>query len=112
MIQSLRDWVRGFFRSRTERALARRGPKPAIGAYIALGDLRMTVQAGFSDELWLWLLEQGWREVTFRPDRRHYRAVPASCVTQLIDASAAERPVVLASAVAKASYRPIIVFTE
>jgi hypothetical protein len=51
----------------------------------------MTIQAGFSDELWRWLLEQGWREVTHRPDRRHYRAVPASCVTELIDAPAEER---------------------
>jgi hypothetical protein len=72
----------------------------------------MTVQAGFSDELWHWLLEQGWREVRYRPDRRQYRGVPASCVTELIDASAEERPLVLASAVAKASFRPIVVFTE
>ena len=108
VIQSLRDWVRGFLRIRIERAPPRRSPKPAIGAYIAFGDLRMTVQAGFSDELWLWLLEQGWRELRYRPDRRHYLAVPAGCVTELIDASAEERPLVLAAAVARASFRPII----
>lgn len=68
----------------------------------------MTVQAGFSDELWHWLLEQGWRELRYRPDRRHYRAVPATCVTELIDASAEERPPMLAVAVERASYRPII----
>jgi len=68
----------------------------------------MTVQAGFSDELWHWLLEQGWRELRYRPDRRHYRAVPATCVTELIDASAEERPLMLAAAVERASYRPII----
>jgi len=57
VIHSLRDRVRGLQRSRTERALPRRGPKPAIGAHIVLGDLRMTVQAGLSDELWHWLLD-------------------------------------------------------
>jgi len=108
VIQALHDRVRGLLHLRTERASPRRGPKPAIGAHIALGDLRMTVQAGFGDELWHWLLEQGWRELTYRPDRRHYRAVPASCVTELIDASIEERPLVLACAVARASFRPII----
>jgi hypothetical protein len=68
----------------------------------------MTVPAGFSDELWHWLLEQGWRELSYRPDRRHYRVVPASCMTELIDASAEERPLVLSLAVARASFRPII----
>jgi hypothetical protein len=84
------------------------GPKPTIGAHIALGDVRMTVQAGFSDELWHWLTQQGWRELTHRPDRRHYRAVPASCVMELIDASSEQRPLVLVSAMARASLRPII----
>jgi len=109
MIQSLRNRIRGFLHFRTERARPRRGPTPVIGAHIALEDLRITVQAGFSDELWHWLLEQGWRELTYRPDRRHYRVVPASCVTELIDATAEERPLVLAAAVARASFRPIII---
>jgi len=68
----------------------------------------MTVQAGVSDELWHWLMDQGWREARYAPERRHYRAVPASCMTELIDASAEERPLVLALGVAGASLRPII----
>ena len=50
VIASLRSWVRGVLRVRTDRKLARRGAKPPIGATIVFDDLRMTVQAGFSDD--------------------------------------------------------------
>jgi len=66
----------------------------------------MTVQAGLRDDLWHWLLEQGWRELTYRPDRRRYHSVPATCVSELIDAPAEKRRLVLAFAVERAS--PII----
>jgi len=69
----------------------------------------MRVQAGFSSDLWIWLLAQGWREVTYRPDRRHYREIPASCVTELIDAPAEERQCALACAMERASLRPRLV---
>jgi hypothetical protein len=38
--------------------------------------VRLTVQAGPSDDLWIWLLDAGWRVVTHRPDRRRYRDIP------------------------------------
>ncbi|HXY05349.1 MAG TPA: hypothetical protein VEI05_02280 [Burkholderiaceae bacterium] len=88
-----------------ERALPRRGPKPNIGACIVCEDVRMTVQAGMSNELWRWLMQQGWRELTYRPDRRHYREVPLTWVTRLIDAPAELWSQVLAAAVAKAAHR-------
>jgi len=72
VIQSLHDRVCGFLRFRIERAPPRRGPKPAIGAYVVCGELRMTIQAGVSDDLWEWLMGQGWRELRYAPDRRHY----------------------------------------
>jgi len=105
---SLRDRVRGLLRLRRERALPRRGAKPGIGACIVCGDLRMTVQAGFSDELWRWLLDQGWRELTYRPDRRHYREVPSIWVTRLVDAQPETRALVLGAAVTKAAHRPTL----
>ncbi len=88
--------------------MPRRSGKPAIGATIICGDLRITVQAGLSDELWTWLLDEGWRELTYRPDRRHYREVPSSWVTRLIDALPEARGPVLDAAVAKASIRPTL----
>jgi hypothetical protein len=52
--------------------LLRRSAKPRIGARIVQveSDVRLTVQAGLSDELWIWLLDRGWRVVTHRSDRR------------------------------------------
>jgi hypothetical protein len=106
-MQSLRNRVRGFLHVRSERARPARGPKPAIGRQIALGSVRMTVQAGFSDELWLWLLDQGWRELRYRPEQRRYRDVPASCATELIDAAQDERPAALEAALERAAMRPV-----
>ena len=108
VIQSLHDRVLGFLRFRIERAPPRRGPKPAIGAYIVCGELRMTIQAGVTDDLWEWLMGQGWRELRYAPDRRHYLVVPAPCVTKLIDAPEEQRPIALSVAVSHASLRPII----
>lgn len=104
----LRNWVRLVYRGRDDRTLPRRGGKPAIGDMIVCGDLRMTVQAGLSDELWQWLLDQGWRELTYRPDRRRYREVPSAWVTRLIDALPETRAMVLGAAVGRASRRPTL----
>ena len=108
MMQALHDRVRGFLHLRIERAPPRRGPKPPIGAYVVCGNLRMTIQAGVTDELWEWLMGQGWRELRYAPDRRHYLVVPAPCVTKLIDAPQELRPLALSVAMSHASFRPII----
>jgi hypothetical protein len=108
VIRSLRNWWRGLLHLRQDRALPRRSSKPSIGATIIAGDLRITIQAGLSDELWVWLLDEGWRELTYRPDRRHYREIPSSWVTRLIDAEPETRPLVMDAAVAKASLRPTL----
>lgn len=108
MIVLLRNWVRGLLGIKQARALPRRGAKPGIGSCVVFGDLRMTVQAGLSDELWSWLLEQGWREITYRPDRRRYRELPAVWVTRLIDTLPEMRPQVLQVAAQRASLRPTI----
>jgi hypothetical protein len=108
VIHTLRDRFRGFLNVRCERALPRRGPKPAIGSQIALGDLRMTIQAGFSDDLWDWLVQQHWRELRYRPEHRHYREVPYISVGRLIDAPSDKRSLILNVALARASPRPIL----
>ena len=101
----MRNRVAGFFRAQKKRALPRRSVKPAIGSRVAQGDVRMVVQAGMSHELWYWLLGEGWRELTYRPDRRRYRDVPSAWVTWLIDASPETRAQVLESAIKKAAHR-------
>lgn len=93
-------------RIRRERAVPRAGTKPGVGARIACGDHRMAVQAGMTDPLWKWLAQQGWREVTFRPDRRRYLDIPHAFVTELIDASPDDWAQILEAAKADANYRP------
>jgi hypothetical protein len=104
-VHHVRDQVRSLLRIRRERVAPPLGHKPGVGARIACGDLRMTVQAGMSDGLWQWLTRKGWREVLYRPDRRRYRDVPHTLVTQLIDAAPEDRDRLLAHATTHASVR-------
>jgi hypothetical protein len=85
------DGIRTLFKVRVARARGQRGPKPRLGAKIHLEDVRISVQSGLTDDMWSWLQEQGWREITHRPDRRHYRDVPPSLVTKLFDAPPGDR---------------------
>ena len=106
-VNHVRDQVRTLLKIRCERGVPPAGSKPSYGAKLFLGDIRMTVRSGMSDGLWRWLLEQGWREVVVRPDRRRYKDIPSAFVTRLIDSdSNEERGRVMAVAVANAQYRP------
>ena len=105
LVGPVRDRVRTLLKIRVERGVPSIGIKPGIGSRICCNDLRMTVQAGMSDGLWRWLVKQGWREITFRPDRRSYREVPTAYVTRLIDSNPDERERVLAAAIVNASAR-------
>lgn len=100
------DGIRTLFNVRATRARGDRGPKPRLGAKIFHGDVRISVQSGLTDDMWTWLQEQGWREVTHRPDRRHYRDVPPSLVTKLFDAVPTERLAVLKEATNAAVAKP------
>ncbi len=101
--------VRRVLGVRRKRASPPRGPKPRLGAKIVNGDLRMTTQAGLTDSVWNWLIEQGWREETYRGDRRVYRELPPSLVAELFDATDSdERARVLQLAVAEAESRPVV----
>jgi hypothetical protein len=102
---TLRDKFRTLLNIRKARTTHRRGPKPSIGARITCEDVRMTVQAGMTHELWNWLQSQGWREVMFKGDRRRYRDVPTDWARQLNDAPADRRKQVLDQAVEAAVAR-------
>jgi hypothetical protein len=105
-MNQLRNLVRTLFRIRRPRAVPRPSAKPGVGARIACGEHRMIVQAGMTDALWKWLMQQGWREVTYRPDRRRYLEIPHAFVTELIDGSPDDWQQILDTAKADASYRP------
>lgn len=95
---SLRDGLRNMLKIRVERSLPRRTGRPPVGARIFCADVRMTVQAGLSLDLWNWLQDEGWRRVNYKPDRRAYYQVPAAWVTRLIDAPPEQRAIILHTA--------------
>ncbi len=101
------DGIRTLLNVRVERARGQRGPKPRLGAKIQLGDVRISVQSGLTDDMWGWLQEQGWREITRRPDRRHYRDVPPSMVTKLFDAPPGDRLELMKDAMFAAVAKPL-----
>ncbi len=106
-IQSIRDRVRSLVGERRLRVLPRRSAKPQIGVRIVQVEsgVRLTVQAGLSGELWNWLLDQGWRVVTHRPDRRHYKDIGRSQVTRLIECDPVNREKLLTEAIWDAQSR-------
>lgn len=106
LVGPVRDRVRTLLRIRTPRGTVPAGSKPGLGARLYCGDVRMSMQAGMTDSLWRWLVSEGWREVTFRPDRRRYRDIQSAYVTRLIDASSDDRARILEAAIANATYRP------
>ncbi len=65
----------------------------------------MTVQAGMTQDLWNFLQILGWREVTFKGDRRRYRDISTDWANQLIDAAPERRQEVLERAIAAAVAR-------
>jgi hypothetical protein len=76
--------------------------KPAIGATICCAGLRLTVQAGLSDDLWRWLVKLGWRELRPRENRLDFRPLPTALTTRLFDCAADERERVLLAAMRQA----------
>lgn len=81
----------------------REASKPPIGATICCAGLRITVQAGLSDELWHWLVSLGWRELGPKENRLRLKPLPTTLVTRLFDAQPDERERLLISAIRQAT---------
>jgi hypothetical protein len=106
--QSIRDRFRTLTGERHQRRLPRRSAKPAVASRIVHVEsgVRLTVQAGLSDELWIWLLDAGWRLDLYRPDRRQYRDISRPQVARLFDCDPANRKILLDQAIWDAKHRP------
>ena len=102
------DAIRSLFNIRRRRNLPRASAKPALGAKIAMEDFRIVVQAGLSDELWIFLTQAGFREAVHRPDRRRYRDLPPSMVAELYSAPPEAWQALLMAALKEAAKRPRI----
>jgi hypothetical protein len=86
-----------------EQQRRRAASKPAIGATLCCAGLRMTVQAGLSDDLWQWLVKLGWRELQPRENRLHFKPLPTALVTRLFDCADDDRERVLLAAIREAA---------
>lgn len=80
--------------------------KPAIGATICCAGLRMSVQAGLSDDLWHWLVSLGWRELASGENRLQLKPLATTQITRLFDAQPEERERVLTNAIRQVTRRP------
>jgi hypothetical protein len=78
-------------------------PKARMGATLCCAGLRMTVQAGLTDEMWQWLVALGWRELRSGENRLHYRALSSSLVNRLYDVAPDDRQKVLLLAIREAT---------
>lgn len=87
---------------RRRRALLPAGPKPRPGARIFCGEVRLTLKSEMPDSLWQWLSRLGWREITYRPDRRRYDDIPEGWTNLLYEARPEQRARVLLDAVVAA----------
>ncbi|MGZ8255582.1 MAG: hypothetical protein ACXWVT_12080 [Burkholderiaceae bacterium] len=86
-----------------EQQRRREASKPAIGATLCCAGLRMTVQAGLSEDLWQWLVKLGWRELQPRENRLHFKPLPTTLVTRLFDCQEDERERILLAAIRQAA---------
>jgi hypothetical protein len=92
--------------NRKEVSRRRTASKPRIGSTICCAGLRMTVQAGLSDDLWQWLLALGWRELGPGENRLNFKALPSALVARLFDSPADERQRILIAAIRETT-RPV-----
>jgi hypothetical protein len=78
-------------------------PKPKMGATLCCAGLRMSVQAGMSDEMWEWLASLGWRELRGGENRLHYTSLSTLLVNRLYDVAPDDRQKVLLMAIREAT---------
>lgn len=81
--------------------------KPAIGATICCSGMRMSVQAGLSDDLWHWLVSLGWRELAPGANRLQLKPLATTLVTRLFDAQPSERERILMNGIRQITRRPM-----
>jgi hypothetical protein len=90
-------------RKKTLPPLPALAPKPRMGATLCCAGLRMSVQAGMTDEMWEWLAGLGWRELRNGENRLHYTSLSTSLVTRLYDVGPDDRQKVLLMAIREAT---------
>jgi hypothetical protein len=91
VINNLKNALRRAFHLYVQRRQLPVTPNPGRGVKLINRDYRMVLHIPVKDEMWEWLLEKGWRESSFRPDRRRYRDVPMQATVEFLMAERKHR---------------------
>ncbi len=70
------------------------GNPPRINAYIANQKVAMRVTEPFSQELWSWLSDKGWREADIKSNPKKFRRLADGSFSRLARASKQNREVI------------------
>ena len=84
VITNLKNALRRAFHLYVQRKQLPITPNPGRGVKLINRDYRMVLHIPVKDEMWEWLLDKGWRESSFRPDRRRYRDVPMQATVEFL----------------------------
>ena len=90
-MQTIINGVRRALQIQKPRSTPGIGHIPRLGARIHLGSTRMRVSINPSEELWIWLVQAGWRECRYPKDRRIYIDLPDKTIKKLAKVSGVER---------------------
>lgn len=88
---SLKDAARTLFKVRVKRKAPTSKQFPKTGSFIVRTEAQMMVTMDLTEDLWEWLVLQGWRANSFPRDRRHYAQWPTNSMAILAKAPPGER---------------------
>ncbi len=89
--RKMKDFIRTLFGIRKKRQSLPPTDPPARRVVLVRGCVKMSVSTEISEELWHWLMVEGWRVSTYYNDRRVYTRMPENAEGQLMQAGNAER---------------------
>lgn len=87
----MKDFIRTLFGIRRKRQALPPTDPPIGRTVLVRGRIKMAVTSEISEELWHWLMVEGWRVSAYHNDRRAYTRMPENAVGQLMQTSNAER---------------------
>jgi hypothetical protein len=88
---SLKDAARTLFKVRVKRKAPTSKQFPKSGSFIVRAEAQMMVTIDLTEDLWEWLVLQGWRANSFPRDRRQYAQWPTNSMAILAKAPPGER---------------------
>lgn len=89
--RKMKDFIRTLFGIRRKRQVPPPSDPPNGRTVLVRGCIKMSVSTEISEELWHWLMVEGWRVSRYNNDRRAYTRMPENAVGQLMQTRNAER---------------------